>query len=124
MAATTSRISHAPVMTSYADSRLRERDLTGLIGPGSACARLAATGRPHFFQIVEAADLGAKHVDDDVAGIDQNPVGVGHALDTGLDAGTAKILDHPIGDRSDMAIRTATRNDHVVADARFAVKVD
>src|SRR5262249_54849097 len=103
-----------PRITNFVNRALNDDDLIASAPPESARAALPATGRPHFFQIVEAADLGPKHVDDDVTGIDQNPVGVGHALDTGLDADAAKVLDHPIGDRSDMTIRTATGNDHVV----------
>ena len=38
---------------------------------------------PHPLEIVKAAHLGAKEVDDDVAGIDQDPVGSGKPLDAG-----------------------------------------
>ena len=39
--------------------------------------------RPHPLEIVEAAHFGAEQVDDDVAGVDQHPVGGGQAFDRG-----------------------------------------
>ena len=46
-------------------------------------------------------------MNDDVTCVDQDPIGIRHTLDPGLDAGTAEVLDHAIGDRADMAIRVA-----------------
>ena len=38
--------------------------------------------RPHLFQVIEFADLGAEDMDDYVARIDQHPVALRRAFDT------------------------------------------
>ena len=47
-----------------------------------------------------------------------------NAFDPGDDAGFVQILDDPVGDRADMALRPAGSNDHVVADRRFVPQID
>jgi hypothetical protein len=49
---------------------------------------------PHLFDVVEFPDFGTEDMDDDVAGIDQDPVGIGKALDPGLsEAGLLQRFD-------------------------------
>ena len=43
--------------------------------------------RPHAFEIVETAHLGPEQMDDDIACIDQYPVGIGKTFDSGDSAG-------------------------------------
>src|SRR3954468_20785748 len=60
---------------------------------------------PQPFDIVELADLGPEHVQDHLAGIDQHPIAIGHALDMQLLApGLLETLGHVLGDRADMAV--------------------
>ena len=58
-------------------------------GPAAArrpaqCAVGGEVGRPHLLDVVELAHFGAEDVDDDVAGIDQNPVDGGRPSIRGL----------------------------------------
>src|SRR5579862_245330 len=92
------------------------RDLAGALCRGS--------GHPHLLEIVEGADLGPEDVNDHVTRIDQHPVALRRAFDAGRNAGFVQILDHPVGDRADMALRPAGRHDHVVADRGFIAKID
>ena len=48
----------------------------------------------------------------------------GLAFDTGRNAGFVQVLDNPVGNRTDMALRASGRHDHVVADRRFVPQVD
>src|SRR3546814_17350876 len=68
-----------------------------------------------------SSDLGTEQVNDDVAGIDQHPIGVGQAFDANL---TPRFLLDPLrqllGDRRDVARRAAAREQHMVGDAAFA----
>ena len=64
-------------------------------------------------------------MDDDVARIDQHPVGAGQAFDARLaETGILQRLEELFGDGGDMAVRTARRDDHIVAEARFTLNVD
>src|SRR5580700_321602 len=89
-----------------------------------ACALCRPAGHPHLLEIVEGADFGPEDVNDHVARIDQHPVALRRAFDAGRNAGFVQILDHPVGDRADMALRPAGRYDHVVADRGFIAKID
>ena len=87
--------------------------------------RAAPVGRhPHLLEIIEGADFGPEDVNDHVTRIDQHPVALRRAFDAGRNAGFVQILDHPVGDRADMALRPAGRYDHVVADRGFIAKID
>ena len=80
---------------------------------------------PHLLEAVEAANLRAEDMDDDVARIDQDPVAVRQAFDVNaLHAGFAEFLHHILRDRADMPVGPAGRDDHVVCDGGFAAKVD
>jgi hypothetical protein len=62
---------------------------------------------------------------DHIAGIDQYPVALPHALDT--NARTARIFDvfdEVIGNSTDMALRPAAGHDHVIADRGFSGEID
>ena len=89
--------------------------------PARCAGRLA---HPHLFEIVEGANLRAEDMNDHVARIDQHPVAMRYAFDPGGNAGLVQILDDPVGDRADMALRPAGRHDHVVADRRFISQID
>ena len=61
--------------------------------------------RPHFLEVIELAHLGPKHVHNDVAGVDQNPV----AGFLALNAHAAETLFFEfalelVGDRANMPI--------------------
>jgi hypothetical protein len=47
-----------------------------------------------------------------------------HAFDPGANADLVQIFDHAVGYRSDMAMRSAGRDDHVVADRGFVFEID
>ena len=80
---------------------------------------------PHLFEIVEFADFGAEDMDDDVARIDQDPVGTGQPLDARhAEAGILERLEQVIGDSRDMTVRSARCDNHIVAEARFPLNVD
>ena len=82
-------------------------------------------GRPHLFEIVELADVGAEDVDDRVAGVDQHPVVDRLAFDPRrADAGLAAGLDDPFGDGADMRAGTAGGDDHHVGEGGAAGQVD
>src|SRR5580658_8601238 len=89
-----------------------------------ACALRRPPGHPHLLEIIEGADFGPEDVNDHVTRIDQHPVALRRAFDAGRNAGFVQILDHPVGDRADMALRPAGRHDHVVADRGFIAKID
>src|SRR4029077_2242900 len=81
--------------------------------------------RPHFLQIVELADLWAKDMDDDVAGINQHPIALGLALDA--DPAIAFLFELPdewVGDGSNMPLRSPRGEHHMVADRGFASQID
>jgi len=64
-------------------------------------------------------------VDDHVAGIDQHPVAMRHALDPDAgQAGIAKVLEHALGHRTNMPVRPSGGHDQVVGDGRFIAQVD
>src|SRR5580698_10491458 len=79
---------------------------------------------PHLLEVIEGTDFGPEDVNDHVTRIDQHPVALRRAFDAGRNAGFVQILDHPVGDRADMALRPAGRHDHVVADRGFIAKID
>lgn len=62
-------------------------------GFGDAGCVTFLVNRPHPFQIVEAANLGPEQVDDHIASVDQYPVGIGKAFDSGC----ATRLFDPLG---------------------------
>ena len=81
--------------------------------------------RPQFLDIVEIADFRAEDVDDHVARIDQNPIGMRQALDLDIALTCLPELDRQlIGDGAHMPIRSAGGHDHPVGESRFAVEID
>ena len=91
---------------------------------GSAGAARRPSGHPHFFEIVKLSHFRPKHMNDHVSGVDQDPVAMRHAFDLRVNADFAQILDHSVGDRSDMALRPSGRHNHVVAERGFIAKID
>ena len=62
-------------------------------GYSSPAGCLRPRARPHLFEIVEGAHFRPEDVDDDVAGVDQHPVAMRHALDANVaDAGFVQGL--------------------------------
>jgi hypothetical protein len=47
-----------------------------------------------------------------------------HTFDADVNADFAQIFDYSIGNRSDMAMRSAGRHDHIVAHGRSISKID
>src|SRR5680860_184290 len=74
-------------------------------------------GGPHLLEVVEVTNLGAKDVDDDIAGIDQHPVALGQSFDAGAAiAFILQLFDEVVGDGADMPLRATRGEHHVVAD--------
>jgi len=60
-----------------------------------------------------------------VAGVDEHPVALRHALDPQIaETFCLKPLDELIGNGRDMAVRAAGGNDHLVSERALAVKID
>ena len=80
---------------------------------------------PHILDIVEVADFGPEHMHHHVAGIEENPIAIGHALDMdAFDTRGVQLLHQIIRDRADMPVHPAGRHDHEGSDGGFAVEVD
>jgi len=87
--------------------------------------KLNFSRRPHLFKIVEGPNFRPEDMHDDIAGIDQHPVPLPHALDT--DAGTTRVfqaLDQVVGNSADMTLRPAAGHDHVIANRGFSGEID
>src|ERR1700739_1660808 len=67
---------------------------------------------PHLFEIIEIPNFRTEDVNNNDACIDQHPIALGSAFDTGLNAGFMQILDDPVGHRTDMALRPAGGHGH------------
>jgi hypothetical protein len=64
-------------------------------------------------------------MDDHIARIDQNPIGMGQAFDLDIAlAGLLELVRQLIGDRADMPVGAAGRNNHAVRESGLAVKID
>ena len=64
-------------------------------------------------------------MDDHIARIDQNPIGMGHALDPEIALARLLQLDRQlVGDGADMPVGAAGGNHHPVGQRRLAVEVD
>src|SRR5690606_270925 len=80
---------------------------------------------PHLLDIVEGTGFRMEDVDDDVAGVDQHPIAMRQAFNA--DIATAcrlEVVEQPIGDGADMALRSARGNDHEIAENGFADEID
>lgn len=78
-------------------------------------------GRPDAFEVVELAHFGAEDVDDHIASIDQNPVGIRQAFDADLiDAFVLQLARDVIGEGRDVAGRAAGSDDHGIGHRRFS----
>ena len=91
-----------------------------------ACAPLLQPGgSPHFFEIVKGANLGPEDMNDYIARIDQDPIAMGHALHPRIaQTGSDEILEHTIGDRAHMAVRSAGGHNHGIRDRGFEGEID
>ncbi len=97
-------------------ARSRYRDANSRSGP---------IGAPHLLEIVEAANLGPEDVHQHVARIDQHPVAGWHALDPGVAVSPIlHFLDEFVGDRADMPLRSARRDDHRVGERGLPDEID
>ena len=63
-------------------------------------------------------------MDDDIAGIDQDPVAVGHALDAHREAGLRQVLEQMIRDCPDLTVRPPGGHHHGVGNRSFAGEID
>ncbi len=80
---------------------------------------------PHLFDVVEFPDLGAEYVNDDVSGVDQDPVTIAKTFNFGRsEPSSFQIAQKVIADGRDMTVRTTGRYNHVVAQCRFSRNVD
>src|SRR5271165_374609 len=121
MAATTIRMRHDRHGSSVASSHIAEFGECA-----SACSTSLRRRRcPHLLQIVEGANLWPEDMDDDVAGVDQYPIAMPHALDLGIRyARLGEVFEHAICDRAHMALRPAGGHDHAVSDRGLDGKID
>ena len=64
-------------------------------------------------------------MNDHIARIDQNPIGVGQTFDFDVALACLLELDRQlIGDRADMPVRAAGGNNHPVGESSLAVEID
>ena len=81
--------------------------------------------RPDLLDIVEAAHFGPEQVDNDVPGIDQHPIAMGHALDARLTkSGLLEGADQVVGHGADMTVRTPRGHDHTVRHRALVRQID
>ena len=112
-----------------AQLKAREAELLLAAVPKGATVLLLDERRrrcaPHLFQIVEEANLGPEQMDDDVAGIEQDPIAMGLAFDrhTAM-AGFLELGRDLFGQCRDLAGRAAAGDHQVIRDARFAFQID
>ena len=80
---------------------------------------------PELFQIVEASDFRPEDVDDDVAGIDQHPIGIGQAFNLQIPAPVMlEPFDQLVGNGADMTVGPAGSDDHFIGDDGLAIEID
>jgi hypothetical protein len=95
---------------------------------GFALARLApgcTATRPHLFEIVERANFRPEDVNDHVAGVDQHPIAMRHALDPdSREPGLTKIFEYAICHRPDVTVGPSRGHDHVVGDCGVTAQID
>ena len=92
---------------------------------GRAGAMGGLVRRPDLFKIIEFPHFRAEQMDDHVPGIDQHPVGIRHAFDTGGAPGEfLDFLRDAVCKRCHMAARTARCDNHEVGQGGLALKVN
>jgi hypothetical protein len=93
---------------------------------GLAAALFARSiAAPHLFQIVELTDIRPENMDDHVAGIDQDPITMRHALDPRRrQAGIPTRFDDAVGYGANMNIGATGRDNHRVCEGGFSRKID
>ena len=80
---------------------------------------------PELFKIVEASDFRPEDVNDDIARIDQDPIGIGQAFDLEvLAAIMLQPFDQLVGNGADMTVGTAGSDDHFIGDDGLAIQID
>ncbi len=80
---------------------------------------------PHLLDIIERADLGPEDMDHDIAGIHNNPVGLGEAFNAHVFlAACFKAFSEFDGEGADMPGRGPGGDDHVVGYAGLVIEVD
>ena len=68
------------------------------------------------------ARLGLEQMHDDVAGVDQHPVGTAGALHLhALQSGAVQFLRQMFGHRRDLPVGKACRDHHAIAERRLAL---
>jgi len=97
--------------------------LTGVLSLTQAAFAWPA-GAPHFFEIVELPHLGPEDVDDDIGRIDQNPIAVLQSFDARCAPAALERDDQTLGDRANVNVGAAGRDNHGVGERGFAVQVD
>src|SRR5690606_21000661 len=98
--------------------------------PPPRCAAALGCGRPggnlhrpHFFEIVEATNLGSEQMNNHVASVNEHPVRLRQTFNSRHDAEFGlHTLHEVIGQSRHMARRVATRNHHHVGDRAFTLQ--
>ncbi len=84
-----------------------------------------AIAGPHFVELIEIANLGAKHVDDNITEINQHPIARRQTLNARpASANLAKLFLQNVCDSSDVTIVAAVGDQHKVANSRFTRQID
>src|SRR5690606_6484783 len=97
----------------------------GLAVLGLDLGRRLVADRPQPLQRIELAHARQHHVDHHVAEVHQHPFGLALALDAErLHVELLREADHLVGDRLDVARRSARGDDHEIGDAALAAHVD
>ena len=80
---------------------------------------------PQLLKIIETSDLGSEDMHDHLAGIDQHPIAMRHALDPKIAlAGRLELLDKVVGDGAHMPVGPAGSDHHAVGNGGLPLKID
>lgn len=80
---------------------------------------------PELFKVIEASDFRPEDVNDDIARIDQDPIGIGQAFDLEVLAPVMlQPFDQLVGNGADMTVGPAGSDDHFIGDDGLAIQID
>src|SRR5262249_10801640 len=112
-AATMIRMACAAVCRSYALARLLSAHVSSL------------RARPHLFDLIEVAHFRPEHMHDDIAGIDQDPITMRHALDANVaDTGFVQVLEQAVSDRAYLPIGPSGGHNQEVGECALGGEID
>src|SRR5215475_15352998 len=81
--------------------------------------------RPHLLDLIEVAHFRPEHMHDDIAGIDQDPITMRHALDANVaDTGFVQVLEQTVSDRAHLPIGPPGGHNQEVGERALAGEID